>query len=72
MMEVMFPDLVMNVGIFIALAVISFCCISLLRTLKHPGPRDMHITKQRGRDVGKQQKKNAFSMIISALIIVFF
>lgn len=50
---------------FIALSVIFFCYVSVLCALKHPGPGE-----QTGREVGNQQKKNAFQIILSILIII--
>lgn len=69
-MNMMFPDPVLNVFLLITLAVILFCCVSVLHALTQSGPGD--ITKQRGRDTGNQQKKNAFNMIISALLLICF
>lgn len=67
-----FPDYIYTFVFIIALAVVSFCCVSVLCALKHPGPGDTHISKRTGRDVGNQQKRNAFKTIFSALLLILF
>ncbi|KAI5617502.1 hydroxycarboxylic acid receptor 2-like, partial [Silurus asotus] len=63
-----FPDPFINSVFIITLIMISFCCVSVLFALKHPGPGDTHT----GRDVGNQQKRNAFNTIFSALLLILF
>ncbi|KAI5617503.1 hydroxycarboxylic acid receptor 2-like, partial [Silurus asotus] len=63
-----FPDPFINSVFIITLLVISFCCVSVLFALKHPGPGDTHT----GRDVGNRQKRNAFNTIFSALLLILF
>lgn len=65
-----FTNLVFNSVFIGAVAVILFCSVSVLCALKHPRPGDTHITRQPGRDDRNQQKKNAFNMIFSVLLIV--
>lgn len=67
-----FIDPVIISMFIITLAVTSFCCISVLCALKHPGPGEAHTRNQTGRDAGNQQKRNAFKTIISALILILF
>lgn len=68
--EIYFPtftDLPFNSVFIVAVAVILFCCVSVLCALKHPGPGDKNITTQ--TDVCNQQKRNAFNMIFLVLLI---
>lgn len=65
-----FTSAIFNSAFIVAVAVISFCCVSVLCALKHPGPGDTHITAQAGRHIRNQQKKNAFNVIFSALLII--
>ncbi|KAF4090635.1 hypothetical protein AMELA_G00054280 [Ameiurus melas] len=67
-----FPDYIYTFVFIIALSVVSFCCVSVLCALKHPGPGDTHISKRTGRDGGNQQKRNAFKTIFSALLLILF
>ncbi|KAI4881209.1 hypothetical protein NFI96_010077 [Prochilodus magdalenae] len=69
---VTFPDPFFNIVFFIAVAAIIFCCVSVLRALKHPGPGDTQITADKGRDVGNQQKRNAFKTIFAGLLVILF
>lgn len=67
-----FPDPVTNSLVIITVTVISFCCGSVLRALKDPGPGDTHNRNQLGRAIGNQQKRNAFNTILSALLLILF
>lgn len=70
-MQVMLEDPVINALLFITLAIISFCSVSVMHALTQSGPCDTHVTQQRGRDASNQQKKNASDMIVLALLIIF-
>lgn len=65
-----FTSLILNSVFIMAVTVISFCCVSVLCALKHPQPGDTNITTQTGRNVRSQQKKNAFNIIFSVLLII--
>lgn len=67
-----FPDFIYTFVFIIALVVISFCCVSVLCALKHPGPEDTHNTNKARRNRGNQQKRNAFNTIFSALLLILF
>lgn len=65
-----FTDPIFNSVFIVSVAVILFCCLSVLCALKHPGPLATHITKRTDRDGGNQQKKDAFNKIFSVLLII--
>lgn len=64
-----FTNFIINSVFIVAVAVILFCCLSVLHALKRPGPGDTHVTSQTGSDFRNQQKKNAFNIIFSVLLI---
>lgn len=67
-----FTNFIYTFVFIIALAVISFCCVSVLYALKHTGPVDKHLTMQTSRNGRNQLKRNAFNTIFSALLLIVF
>lgn len=63
-----FPDIIFLFSHLFGTIVISFCCVSVLRVLKHPGPGGSEIAKESSRDVGNQQKRTAFKTIFGELL----
>ncbi len=75
-----FPEHVMFFVFCIAVMIISFCCVSVLCALKHPGPgdrqnvetveKDKHNKTDRGRGIENKQKKKAFRIIFHILVSI--
>jgi len=75
-----FQDHLFFVGFCIAAMITSFCCASVLRALKRPGPgdrknvemteKDIHNKTDRGRAVENQQKRKAFRIISHILVSI--
>lgn len=65
---ILFPDFIFLSSCIFGLTVITFCFVSILYELKHSGPGGREAAKERGRDVGNQQKRTAFKIISMVLL----